>query len=147
MIVFLSSRIFEYLVVVLIIMYCILVFLNFGINDAATEQDEINKINTVLLIIELSILSFFVLEILMNNFAYGFKYYFRDRLLLFDALIIVGSIALVIVDLITIGHDGSFNLISKIIRGVFRFFRIFLMFRKVCLKSIFSIVINIYFLV
>ena len=48
---------------------------------------------------------------------------------IFDALIIIASIILIILDLILEGD--AFTTISKVLRGVFRFLRLFLVFRKV----------------
>ena len=111
----------------LIIFYCILVFVSFGITDIDTEGSLANVID-ILVYIELGILVIFILEICANIYAYGFKFYFRDRWLFFDAIVIIGSIILVIVDL---SVDGTFNSISKIVRAIFRLLRIFLLFRKV----------------
>jgi hypothetical protein len=55
--------------------------------------------------------------------------YFSDWWSIFDALIIVASIVLIILDL---NLDGAaFTTISKVLRGIFRFLRLFLVFRKV----------------
>ena len=57
------------------------------------------------------------------------QFYFRDRWMLFDAFVIAGSIVLVILDLNI--SNTQFSSISKILRAIFRFLRIFLLFRKV----------------
>lgn len=49
---------------------------------------------------------------------------------MFDAFVIIASIVLVATEF-SITNNESFTLISRILRGVFRFFRIFLLFRKV----------------
>lgn len=112
----------------LIIFYCVLVFVSFGISDIDTEGSLQSVIN-ILVYIELVILLIFIGEILVNIYAYGFKFYFRDRWLFFDAVVIFGSVVLVVVDLSL--EDSAFSSISKIIRGIFRLLRIFLLFRKV----------------
>jgi len=98
---------------------------------------------------ELVILFFFSVEIIANIYAYGFrvlfiylfwkiyfifffKFYFKDRWLLFDAAVIVCSVVLVFLDIFV--SSKKFSTISKIIRGIFRFLRIFLLFRKVNFK-------------
>ena len=91
-------------------------------------EGSLTRVIDILVYIELVILIIFIFEIMANMYAFGFKFYFRDRWLFFDALVIVGSIILVIVDLTV---DGTFNSISKIVRGIFRLLRIFLLFRKV----------------
>jgi len=124
---FLTSKPCEYFIICLIIFYIFLVFVSFGITDIDT-QGTLSGVINILVYVELSILIIFTLEIMANVYAYGFKFYFRDKWLLFDAIVILGSIALVIVDL---SVDGTFNAISKIVRAIFRLLRIFLLFRKV----------------
>lgn len=127
-VIFIGSKPFEYFMITLIIFYCILVFVSFGITDI-DEDNSLGGVIEILVYIELAILIIFIFEILANLYAYGSKFYFRDRWLFFDALVIVGSIILVIVDIIF--DESSFNSISKIVRGIFRLLRIFLLFRKV----------------
>lgn len=49
--------------------------------------------------------------------------------MLADALVIIGSLCLVIMDLRI--ESESFSSIARVIRGIMRFLRIFLLFRKV----------------
>lgn len=72
-VVFISSRIFEYFIVSLIVIYCILVFISFGITDIASDSDELQTGMTILIYVELGILSVFVLEITANMIGYGCK--------------------------------------------------------------------------
>ncbi len=69
----LTSKIFEYTIVSLILLYSILVFVNFGLNSVDDASDGIQESILILLYIELSILIVFSFEILANLFAYGFK--------------------------------------------------------------------------
>lgn len=61
------------MVVGLILLYSVLVFVNFGLNSVDDTDDSIQEAVLILLYIELSILILFCLEILANIFAYGFK--------------------------------------------------------------------------
>lgn len=55
--------------------------------------------------------------------------YFKDKWLVFDAVVILLSAALVILDL-SVNFGTLFSSISSILRGIFRFLRIFLLIRK-----------------
>lgn len=75
------------------------------------------------------ILGIFILEILLKVLVFGFKEYFKDSWLVFDAIVIFLSVVLLVLEL-TFDND-NFSTISKILRSVFRFLRLFLVFRKV----------------
>lgn len=137
-----SAKPFQYFMISLIIFYCFLVFISFGINDIEDNEGELASVITILVYIEIVVLTIFILEIIFNIYAYGFKFYFRDRWLFFDALIMIGSIVLVVIDLVL--ENSSFNTISKIVRGIFRLLRIFLLFRKVAVFL--KIYVDFYFL-
>lgn len=70
-----------------------------------------------------------MMEIFLKIVAVGVREYFRDSWLLFDAIVIIASVVLLALDF-TLEND-SFSTISKILRGIFRFLRLFLVFRKV----------------
>lgn len=75
------------------------------------------------------ILIIFILEIWLKVIAVGAKEYFRDSWLVFDAIVILASVVLLILDFTL--NNSQFSTISKILRGIFRFLRLFLVFRKV----------------
>jgi hypothetical protein len=98
---------------------------------------------------ELVILLIFQTEIILNSYSTGikvwkknnkttlfinnlihFKFYFRDKWLLFDAIVILVSLILVIIDIAS-DNGTVFSKISSLLRGIFRFLRIFLLIRKV----------------
>lgn len=64
--------------------------------------------------------------------------YFRDKWLLFDTLIIVISIVLVVLDIV-LDFGVAASKISGLIRALFRFIRIFLLIRKVGIRTLASI--------
>jgi cAMP-specific phosphodiesterase 4 len=53
-------------------------------------------------------------------------------MLAFDAIVIIASIALVVLELY-VDYGRTFSSVSSIVRGIFRFLRIFLLMRKVSL--------------
>ena len=65
----------------------------------------------------------------MILYKFFFKVYYSDHWNKFDTLIILISMAMIILDF-TI-NDSNFSTASKILRGIFRFLRLFLVFRKV----------------
>jgi len=77
---------------------------------------------------ELVILIIFIIEILCKIFVFGWKNYFKDPWMIFDAIIILISVILLILDLEM--TDSNFKTVSKVLRGIFRFLRLFLVFRK-----------------
>lgn len=79
---------------------------------------------------ELVILLIFQTEIILNSYSTGIKFYFRDTWLMFDAVVILISLILVIIDIAS-DNGTVFSKISSLLRGIFRFLRIFLLIRKV----------------
>ena len=71
---------------------------------------------------------------MIRCYGIGTRKYFKDRWLIWDAFIIVSSIVLVCIDLFGEIENKSFSNVSKVIRGIFRFLRIILLFRKVRLR-------------
>ena len=73
----LSNKYWEYFIIFLILIYCLLVFVNFGLVDS--ENDEItllSKFIEALTYIELGILIVFTFEIMGNIYVYGLKVFF-----------------------------------------------------------------------
>ena len=87
----------------------------------------------VLTDIELGILIIFTAEIVIRCYGIGIKKYFKDKWLIWDGFVIVLSIALVFIELYADIENNNFTNASKVLRGVFRFLRIILLFRKVSL--------------
>lgn len=77
----------------------------------------------------MGILFIFLVEIAVKIYAMGLSVYFNDRWMIFDIIIIVFSIVLIILGWVL--TDSRVNRISSILRGIFRFLRLFLVFRKV----------------
>ncbi|CAD8096531.1 unnamed protein product [Paramecium primaurelia] len=116
-------------VIALVVIFTLLVFINFSFtSNDAKEDPNIDKTLFVTKIIELVILILFVFEISIRSYTNGFIVYFSDCWSFFDALIIIASIVLIILDLNLQGD--AFITISKVLRGIFRFLRLFLVFRK-----------------
>ncbi|CAD8196915.1 unnamed protein product [Paramecium pentaurelia] len=117
------------IVIILVVLFTLLVFINFSFtSNDAKEDPDIEKTLFITKIIELVILILFVLEISFRCINVGPITYFSDLWSVFDALIIVASIVLIILDLNLEGE--AFTTISKVLRGIFRFLRLFLVFRK-----------------
>lgn len=57
----------------LILIYVILVFISYGINDIDSESDDIKYASRILVYIELAIIIIFVFEITANVLGYGWK--------------------------------------------------------------------------
>ena len=74
--VILQSKPFEYFIISLIGIYCVLVIANFAISDLGTDDDSKSNVNTAkdaLLYVELVILIFFIIEIILNTYVFGLK--------------------------------------------------------------------------
>ncbi|KAM3143121.1 hypothetical protein pb186bvf_004707 [Paramecium bursaria] len=124
-----ASRLLDYATIVLVVMYILLVFINFSFtsNDASNDW-QIAQTLFITEIIELCILSLFCVEISLRIYALTPTVYYSDHWNKFDTLIILISMAMIILDF-TI-NDSNFSTASKILRGIFRFLRLFLVFRK-----------------
>jgi hypothetical protein len=109
--------------IILIILYTLLIFVYFSID--CTTLDE-SKVTNIFLYIEISILSIFSIEIILNIIALR-SYYMRDPWNIFDIIIIALSIIFVLLDLFI--NSQALNGILKI-RGIFRLLRIFILIRK-----------------
>ena len=93
-----------------------------------TDSQYIFEMQNLFIKIELVILLFFMIEILLNLYVYGIRLYYTSYWNIIDSFIIVNSVILAAVDLYT--ESNSFSSISRIVRGVSRFFRIFMLLRK-----------------
>lgn len=74
------------------------------------------------------ILCTFMVEIALKAFAFGPRQYFSDTWYIFDAIVIVLSIVLIVLEWVL--TDARFKTVAKVLRGVFRFLRLFLVLRK-----------------
>lgn len=70
----LSSKYWEYFIIFLILIYCLLVFVSFGLDDSQT--DEITAIQRMIIVfyyVELVILILFAMEIIGNIYVYSIR--------------------------------------------------------------------------
>ena len=91
---------FKYFMIFLVGIYVLLIFANLIIEDFLDSR-TLNLIIDPLLFLELTILSIFILEILLNYIAVGFEIYYSDNWLKVDTFIILASFALVLIDIYT----------------------------------------------
>lgn len=143
---FLKSRLFDYLIILLVFIFTIIVFIYFAIDTSEYNDNESIQLTiTIVQNIELGILCFFSIEVFLKIYTFGFyvsffflfllkklkkkQDYFKDNWLIFDTIIIILSIVILVLDIIL--NNSSFTTASKILRGIFRFLRMFLVFRKV----------------
>lgn len=124
-----SHKCTQWFIIILVFIYTILIFSVLAMDDILDENEK-EKPLEVLLYVEIIILFMFVLEIGLTAYGQGFKYYFRDVYLIFDAVVIFISIIFVIIDLATDFNDDSYKVVTSALRGIFRFVRIFLLIRK-----------------
>ncbi|EGR31348.1 hypothetical protein IMG5_112180, partial [Ichthyophthirius multifiliis] len=137
----LRSKFTQFFVILLIITYTALIFTNIAVEDLEEDKNKSDQVQEYLLNVEICILAIFLIEILLNSYSSGFVHYFTDKWLLLDFTIIIVSIILVVIDLST-DSSSQFSSIASIVRGIFRFLRIFLLIRKVYIK-IYNFQINI----
>ncbi|KRX06400.1 hypothetical protein PPERSA_05013 [Pseudocohnilembus persalinus] len=123
-----SHKAIQWFIIILVALYSVLIFTVIGIDDLMDDDDSEGILN-ILLYVEIIILALFVLEISLTGYSQGWKNYFKDGWLVFDAIVIVLSIGFVILDL-SVDFGNSFKTISSSLRGIFRFVRIFLLIRK-----------------
>lgn len=70
----LNSKPFENFIIFLIVVYCLLVIVNFALNDFKSDEDNnIDTATQVLVYIELFILLVFIIEIFLGIYVYSFK--------------------------------------------------------------------------
>ncbi|KAL4512042.1 hypothetical protein ABPG72_005044 [Tetrahymena utriculariae] len=117
-----------YVVIFLVIIYTIVIFVDITLQQLL-DQTQQDSIDNRLRYVELVILIIFCIEIILNAYGTGLKNYFRDRWFVLDAIIILLSLALVIIDM-TVSFGSKFTSVASIIRAIFRFLRIFLLLRK-----------------
>lgn len=117
------SKPVDIVLIALIVLYTVMVFFLIGIEDLSICADLLCDLFSYC---ELVILGIFVVEILLNTYAFRGLYY-DDCWNIFDVLVIVLSIAFVIMDL-TIENSTVRSVLK--IRGIFRLLRIFILVRK-----------------
>jgi len=95
------------------------------------SKEDSKKWGKSILITELFVLVIFFFELGFSIYGQGFRHYFRDTWLLIDALIIIISLVLIVMELIFYNNTTSlYSNISSVLKAVFRFFRVFLVIRK-----------------
>ncbi|EAR99060.2 3'5'-cyclic nucleotide phosphodiesterase family protein (macronuclear) [Tetrahymena thermophila SB210] len=125
-----NSKIFDYFIILMVIFYTLIIFVYFGLDSK--QYDSIKEVQLALSIIqfiELSILIIFCIEIFLKIYALSASTYFKDKFNIWDAVFIFLSLVLTILDIIIL--DYTFSTITRIARSIFRFVRLFLVFRRV----------------
>jgi cAMP-specific phosphodiesterase 4/calcium/calmodulin-dependent 3',5'-cyclic nucleotide phosphodiesterase len=80
----------------------------------------------------------FLLEMGLGVYSLRLKGYFKDPWLLVDAMVITFSMGFVIYDIIEANSNAkAISPITKVIRAIFRFLRLFLLMRKVLRRATF----------
>ncbi|EGR34748.1 hypothetical protein IMG5_002810 [Ichthyophthirius multifiliis] len=126
----LISRIFDNIIIFLVIIFTIIIFVYFAIDTRDNKDNQqIQYVIQIFQNIEMALLILFCLEIFLKIYAFSYKVYFKDKWLFFDTIIMILSILILVLDIVL--NNTQFTTISKIIRGIFRFMRLFLVFRKV----------------
>jgi hypothetical protein len=90
-----KSKLYDIFVILLIILYTILIFVYFGVDGTDVEKKK--NLMKMFYIIEIVILSLFVIDITIHITAY-FCMYLRDPWNIFDLIVIILSIVFVILD-------------------------------------------------
>lgn len=127
---FLGSRKLEAIVILLEIVYAILVFIYFALDNKQYKDDEnIQSTLDVIRIVELIILISLLVKLFFRTIAFGFIKTISDVWVSFDASLIVIIIALLFIDM---GVSGdSYETVSKVIKSILRFLRLTLLFKKI----------------
>ena len=68
-----KHKLFEFFILILIVLYTLMIFVTFAVEDEAKKNTNLKKILEDLIIAEIVILSIFVLEILLKSYAFGIK--------------------------------------------------------------------------
>lgn len=73
--IFLSTKTFEFFIIILVILYTLIVFANFALDDESINEQiiESEHIGFILKIIELIILGLFSIEIFLKIYVQSFK--------------------------------------------------------------------------
>jgi hypothetical protein len=119
----LKSKVYDVLMIILIVFYTLLIFLYFTFQDSFFNTTYNQN---AFYIIELSILGVFVVEIFLHLLVYHLIY-FRDYWNIFDLVIIILSYIFVFLDMFV--DNNELQGFLKI-RGIFRLLRVFLLIRK-----------------
>lgn len=119
----LRSKFYDVFMIILIILYTIFVFVQFGID----EQDFYDSIENQIFISELVVLGIFVVEIICHIYAFGILF-LRDVWNILDIVVILLSIAFVLMDLLIKNNHALSGFLK--IRGIFRLLRVFILIRK-----------------
>ena len=124
----LKSGPYDISMIVLIVLYTLLIFIFFGLEEQFCETEgETDCIEQdTFYYIELVILGIFCIEITAHFLTY-YCLYFKDCWNIFDILIIILSIIMVFIDMYI--DNETLEGILKI-RGIFRLLRVFILIRK-----------------
>ena len=118
----LRSKPYDIIMIILIVIYTLLIFLYFSVEDTTFAE----KSRDIFYLIEIIILGLFSVEITMHIIALH-SIYLKDPWNIFDLIIIILSILFVLLDIFV--TTKAVRSILKI-RGLFRIVRIFILIRK-----------------
>jgi len=119
----LKSKVYDYFMVALIVLYTLFVLVQFGID----EQTWFINIENKVYVAELVVLGYFVIEIFVHLMVYRCLY-MKDYWNIADVVVIVISIVFVVLDLSIKNNNALKNILN--LRGVFRLLRVFILIRK-----------------
>jgi hypothetical protein len=119
----LGSKYYDATMIILIVLYTLLVLVQFGLDEQEFYRNEEPNIFKA----ELAILGLFIVEIVLHVFAYRLLY-LKDYWNILDIMVIKICLVFVLLDLLL---DKSVNIKGFFkIRGIFRLLRIFILTRK-----------------
>ncbi|EAS01283.2 3'5'-cyclic nucleotide phosphodiesterase family protein (macronuclear) [Tetrahymena thermophila SB210] len=125
---FLKNSIVSWFFYIITWIYLLIMFVSISLQQLL-NSDDAYLASVVINYIELFLLACLILEFLMAAYTQGFCNYFKVKLQVLDFIIIFLTLALVILDLL-LGKSPQFTKIAAVAKGMFRFFRIILLFRK-----------------
>mmetsp|Transcript_38736 Transcript_38736/g.101219 ORF Transcript_38736/g.101219 Transcript_38736/m.101219 type:complete len:714 (+) Transcript_38736:95-2236(+) len=122
-----DSRLVDNLVMALVAAYFVLVFVQMVAVDSDGESNLTSEQSEILAIVDICILSFFLLEITLKIYAFGYLLYVNQPLLFLDAIIVVASMVVSVLDLV-LGSEALARFSN--LRAVLRLLRVIIVFRK-----------------
>ncbi|KAL4460858.1 hypothetical protein ABPG74_016330 [Tetrahymena malaccensis] len=125
---FLKNPIVSWFFYIITWIYLLIMFVSISLQQLL-DSDAAYLASVIINCLELFLLACLILEFLMTAYTQGFCNYFKVKLQTLDCIIIFLTLALVILDLL-LGKSPQFTKIAAVAKGMFRFFRIILLFRK-----------------
>jgi len=127
----LKSKLYDVLMIALIMVYTLIVLLQFGFEDTLFAENR--DVEEAFFMVELGILGVFVVDILVHVYSFG-QMYIQDYWNILDIVVILLSFVFVLLD-IYLGEKSFLKGILKL-RGLFRLLRVFLLVRKLNLVRV-----------